>query len=403
MPTAVSGDSTSDLSAVFTVRELQGFKRTLRLRERALPYRPFELGGSQRNQVDWYPGSPIGTIQVFGAKEEQTTVTGMWKDKFLGFEQRGAAPAEMSQSETELITPDGDEVTGARSDALTTARDLVEAVDSIRRSGSEVEVTWLGFVRRGILEKLTQKWHTGHDCEWEVMFTWSSQGESLADVRTTDNNATDVGDVPNKVQGLFDQITSTASDVVGFADDRSADILQAFDDVSSKIGDLSDDLVDAVVNVSAVITTPAQAARRTSGILEGIKDQAVELHDIIVDELDAAALDASGSGTVLNPTSQGFGTILGIRANARARADSCDQLADLCVQQQQLLSARLTSPTVRAFVARDGQDLRDVALRSYGTSDTWRGLMLFNHLKQSGLAAGQLVLVPASPPDGTSR
>ena len=59
----------NDLVSFFQVEELTGDKRVLRLSGRALPYRPFELSGTQRHSVEWYPGSPIGTLQVYGAKE----------------------------------------------------------------------------------------------------------------------------------------------------------------------------------------------------------------------------------------------------------------------------------------------------------------------------------------------
>jgi hypothetical protein len=349
-----------------------------------------------RNSVDWYNGSPVGTIQVFGAKEEQTTINGYWKDKFLTSPNRGTAPAELSQEITESIST-GEEVSGLQSSALTLASDLVTAVDSIRRCGSEIEVTWLDKVRRGILERFSQKWHTGHDVEWEIMFTWSSQGESLDDVRVLDDTATDIGDVPNKVQSRLDDILSSAADVVQQADDRSSDVLQVFNDVSSKIAGLSDDLVDAVINVSAALSTPNEALLRVAGILDGIKLEAEDLWSIIQDQADGVMLD---SGGVLGVVQRSFGEVLGVRADGRARADASSALGDLCAQQQQAMTSRLTSTVVRAFQARDGQDLRQVAQQFYGSSDGWRGLMVYNNLTGSGLRAGQVIFVPAQLPTG---
>jgi hypothetical protein len=391
-----SADDSNDLTSSFTIRELEGKKRLIRLRERALPYRPFELSGSQRNTVDWYPGSPVGTIQVYGAKEEQTTINGMWKDKFLTGPNRGAAPAELNEETTESL-PTGEEASGLRSSALTTASDLADAVDSIRCCGSEIEVTWLDKVRRGILEKFTQKWHTGHDLEWEIMFRWSSKGESLDDVKVIDNTATDIGDVPNKVQSKLDTIISTAADIIQQADDRSSDVLQAFDSVSGKIAGLSDDLVDAVVNVSQVLTTPNEALKRVAGILDGIKLEADDLWSIIQDQADGVLLDSGGT---LDVVKRSFGELLGIRADGRERADACNALGDLCAQQQQQLLSRITSTVISTFQARDGQDLRQVAQQFYGSSDAWRGLMVYNNLTSAGLRAGQVIFVPAQPPDG---
>ena len=55
----------------------------LNLTRRALPYRPFTLKGSQRNEITWYPGNPIGSLQVLGPTESDTSVSGVWKDVFI--------------------------------------------------------------------------------------------------------------------------------------------------------------------------------------------------------------------------------------------------------------------------------------------------------------------------------
>lgn len=395
MPTA---DQSTDMTDSLVIRELEGQRRVLRLRERALPYRPFELSGTQRNQVDWYPGSPVGTIQVFGSKEEQTTINGYWKDKFLTAADRGSAPAELTEEE-HVNLPDLGDTTGLRSSALTTASDLRDVVDSIRRCGAEVEVTWLSNVRRGVLERFTQKWHTGHDLEWEIMFTWASQGETLDDVRVIDDTATDLGDTPNKVQSKLDQITSTATEFIGQASTRADDVLQAFDDVSAKLGQASDDLTDNVVNAANVVTAPNQALLRAAGILSGIKLTADDLWSIVTNQADAVVLDSGGT-SLLNAVASTFGAVLAGRGDARDRADAADQLADLAAQQESALLRNNTSTTLRAFQARDGQDLRQVAQQFYGSTDAWRGLMVFNRLTSSVLRAGQVVVVPAQPPSG---
>lgn len=392
MATAVN-----DLTSAFLIKERTGQKRTLRLRERALPYRPFELGGTQRNVIEWYPGSPIGTLQVFGAKEEQTTINGMWKDAFLTSPTRGTAPAELDSSTTEQV--DGEDVSGVASEALTTARDLVKAIDSIRRCGQEVEVSWLDQVRRGILERFTAKFHTGHDVEWEAMFSWTSQGESHDDVKMVDDTASDLGDIPNKVQGLLARILSTAADVIQQADDRSSDVLNKFNTLSAKIADLSDELTDAVVNVSQALSTPNEILKRVAGILDGIKLEADDMVSLLEDQVDPLTLD-SGRASIISSLQRNFGVTLGIRADARERSAAAAELRSLAAQQQNALLTRVTSTIINTFQARDGQDLRQVALEFYGTSDAWRGLMVYNNLRSSGLRAGQVVFVPAQPPDG---
>jgi len=83
------------VSTVFSIRELTGDKRTLDLRTRALPYRPLTFTGTMRAEFTAYPGNPVRTAQVLGASEEDTTVKGYWKDRFIaqGFANSALAPA----------------------------------------------------------------------------------------------------------------------------------------------------------------------------------------------------------------------------------------------------------------------------------------------------------------------
>lgn len=388
MPEAVN-----DLETPFILRELTGQKRTLTLRDRAKPYRPFTLEGEQRNAVEWYPGSPIGTLQVFGAKEGQSTVTGMWKDIFLGGHDRGSAPAQLETQTSQAGT------VGISSTELVTVIDLVKVVDGMRRSGQEIEVSWLGKIRRGILEKFTEKWHTGHDVEWEIMFTWTSQAESADDVQVVDDTATGIGDTPNQVQAQLDSILAAASDLIQDASDRSADFLQEFTDASGVVAGMTDDLTDAVVNVGYSLTSPNEALLRIAGILDGIKLSADDLSSSIQDRADGIILD-SGALTDVGDFARPFGVILGIRADARDRSAACDALRALCASRQSVLLQRTTSSTIQSFQARDGQDLRQVSQQFYGTPDEWRGLMVYNNLASSELRAGQVVFVPAQAPDG---
>src|SRR5262245_12238919 len=141
--------------APFTVQELSGDGRTLELTSRALPYRPFTLEGEHRVEVTWYPGNPVGTAQVLGAKETTTSINGWWKDRFLG---------DVDVSAPALASVDGT--------PITSARQLAETVDDIRRKGQLLEVVWNHLARRGFITSFRQTWHTIKDLEWEIEFTW---------------------------------------------------------------------------------------------------------------------------------------------------------------------------------------------------------------------------------------
>ncbi len=395
----------SNLTTAFVIKERTGDARTLTLRERALPYRPFELSGTQRNSIDWYPGSPIGVAQVYGAKEEPTTINGQWKDKFLAYVDTRTqlvelAPASLSYSGPSGIKDDfGDEVISVTDRNIQTARELVKVVDDMRRKGQEVEVSWLDQTRRGIIERFTVKWTTGHDCEWELAFAWISQGESLQDIALV-NPATGIADIPNKVQDKLDVINSQdTAELVPQAGSRFSDIASSLQDVGANIQDFADQLTDAVVSASGDITAHNEALKRISGILDGIKLEADLLSEIAEETADGVALD-SGAISSINSTLRTFGQILFTRAEIRDRSEASKQLRNLAAAEQAAIIKKINPSVVAVFQAREGQDLRFVSQTFYGTPDEWRSLMVFNNLLDSGLHAGQVIFVPASPTKG---
>lgn len=391
MPSSV----VNDLATTFQIKELTGDQRTLVLRDRALPYRPFELSGSQRNTIEWYPGSPIGTLQVYGSKEETTVCNGQWKDKFLAG-SAGTAPAEVGRADTigvqTLIDDIGQsiqaEVIDSQARVLRTAIDLCTLVDDIRRKGQEIEVTWLNQVRRGIIERFTTRWETGHDVAWEIAFVWISQGESLSDIAFK-SDASDLADLPNKMQSLMDEEFAAEAAVVPQAGDRFADINGALQEAGAELQRLTDDLTDMVVQASATITAPGEAVRRAVGILDGLKLTAELWWEIACDTADGVSLDLT---ELLS-----FGEVLAQRGELRERAGAANEMRNLAAREQAKLLSSLNADVIRVFQARDGQDLREVSLTFFGTPDEWRSLMLFNNLTTSQLSAGQVVFVPQRP------
>ncbi len=376
----------NELASAFVIRELSGDKRTLKLTGRALPYRPFVLDGSQRNTIEWYPGSPVGTLQVYGAKEEATTITGQWKDVFLG--EGGHSPyAVIEQGEL-----------GLGSFSISTVRELANVVDEMRRMGGEVEVTWLDQARRGIVDRFVQKWHTGHDLEWEMTFAWISQGESQSDVPVLDDLASDITDISNRVQVEVDGVLADAADVAN-AGSRFAVIFRSLTTVGSRIQAFTDELTDAVAQLVGTLGSGGDALRKVAGILDGLKIEAEFIIELVDSSIDSFAMDQGGVSAI-NAVERSWGSILSIRADARKRKDAAVRLRNLAAREQLRLIRTIDSTVIRVFQAREGSDLRNVSQEFYGTADAWQGLMAYNNFRTSALVAGQVVFVPANAPEG---
>ncbi|RJO64874.1 MAG: LysM domain-containing protein [Myxococcales bacterium] len=66
------------------IQEMTGQKRELVLTGRSMPHAPAAFGGGdQRKNVTFYPGNPNASVQLYGVEEKQSSWKGKWSDRFL--------------------------------------------------------------------------------------------------------------------------------------------------------------------------------------------------------------------------------------------------------------------------------------------------------------------------------
>lgn len=349
-------------SSPFVIRELGGDQRTVSLTGRAAPYRPFELSGEQSIEFEHLPGAPERTATVTGPVENATSATGFWKSKFLG--DTSADPPFRLDNRPVL-----------------TAREAIKTMDSFRLLGQQLEVTWLDSLRRGFLKKFVQKWHNSEDVEWEMAFEWISRGEPTQPVVLVTD--TGMGDAFANVSSIFDFLNSISVPPIPLA----SEILNGLQEITNGIGNLILDAEGAVQNFTDQITSPIRAVRGLISTLQSLQGEA----ELMTAFLEGQPASAFGSGP---PDQQSYSekqSLALYREELRAWALS---LRQECVEQRTALSAQITTNLLATYVARDGEDLRDVARQFYGTPFEWRRLLVFNDLNTLQLFAGQLVLVP---------
>ena len=225
---------------------------------RALPYRPITLEGTQELEVVWYPGFPQATAQALGPHEEKTTIKGYWKDRFLQAVDVGTAPAQLNGQD------------------VNSAAELVEAADTFRRLGYELQVTWQTVTRIGFITRLSQSWHTEHDCEFEIEFTWTGRVQTpITSVLPVGQNYTDYANRLTTAlldSGAYQSITAalnTLNSAVATVNSVTQDFGTA---ISLALGQIAN-ATQALVNISQNVATAAQLgaglSSQTSGGLPG--------------------------------------------------------------------------------------------------------------------------------------
>ncbi len=391
----------------FVIRELTGDKREFRFTGRGLPYRPFTLSGDQRADINWYAGSPEGTIQMLGAKENETTINGMWKDRFLrqvvdmspaelvaaGFDVVGGNAAPFSLAAGQSGEP-GAKINGF---PINNVRELADTVDDVRRKGQLVEVTWLHIKRQGIIRTFRQSWHAAQDLEWEIRFEWINQGFQLSDVPIQDRSvdlSDTVVEISNQLEELDGIMDGSASlDLQGDSGQAFTQAGQALDEVNQGINQIQQALTqlqDTVINNTQALLSPISTVQRSIGIFSFMKDVGDSTANGIDRRLDAAILNVQDT----------FGTKLDQRNTLSKQRRAARRISAVAAIRQAQLEKQARPELISSFVAREDQDLRDVALQHYGTADEWKSLMRFNNLDESRLSSNQLIFVPRNPPRG---
>lgn len=351
--------SSSDTSA-FVIRELSGDKREVKLQGRALPYKPFNLESSQRVEIAWLPGSAVGTSTVLGPKEGPTILNGYWKTKYLG------------DATTPLLL---------NGEAIVSASLARQLFDDILRKGQLVEVTWADEKRHGHLSEFKKNWYTTNDLEWSIGFAWIGRGEPTGPaVFILPTSPTQTS---NTLKKGYDDLADT--------DLPSAPMNGAFlgglTDIANLIGDAVFAIEDQVQQLTNTALAPFNAIRGIIATCSGLVDECTLMRDY----LKGAVAGAIGHDSVEDQSASDrmdeerwrqelIGKAIALRATA--------------IGQRSALQTQIYGDIAGQYIAREGDDLRDVSRQFYGTPAEWQRIMIFNGFTGAELEAGELVLVP---------
>lgn len=337
--------------------------RTITLYDRALPYRPFSLKGTQRVELTWLAGYAEATATVLGPAIEPTTITGMWKVKYLNDTR---LPAMVEDNGVAVYSMD----------------DTIEAFNTIRREGLLLRVAWGTVVRKGFLKSFEVSYLDLEDATWTMEFVWINEGEETVPV---------VVPQPSSTQGAANQYrqqleqTATAAEAAPYG--------QSFRqrEITERILDSIESSVQAANTVLAlqfgIAIKPLDATRRMLAVAVSVVAQN--------DTLIARYSDQVPGASSLTPLPlQTAPQRLAAQVNSRAVIKLSRTMRQTAIEQQLALSTQTTSQILALYVGRDGDDLRHLAVRYYGNELEWRRLLTFNQLSSSLLVAGQIVLIP---------
>lgn len=414
-------------------------KNELVLTGRGLPYRPFSLSGTQRLTQTWLPGYSSATSQPLGAKEETTTIHGKWSDKFI---RTTTAPktelgvlGDTFSAVDNAIGEFGAPLSGAKKKPpasvtvpikwqdkpVDSVFDAVDIVDTMRRTAMHIEVNWGRHARRGYITKFNHDWLNEHDVEWEIEFTWRSRGlvkDPVVADKLFSNTST-----ASLLQVLSDKLHLEAlPPTFPMATSLLRDVTQGI----ARIAATTQAVSDTIVKITSLALAPVTIARSVVGLCSTLRGQCEELKNrlnaqghgaaVLWTQLGADAVTRTGTGEDdgfdLGVTFQAGGSA-STRGEVHASPGDANKAAEYMGRVQSAIRElrstalilqddyrkQLERDVQAVIYAREGDDLRLISTRFYGTPDNWRTLAQANGLTAARLTAGMRIVIPATATD----
>lgn len=372
----------------FIIAERTGLKRAIVLRGRSLPYWDVAFGGEQTIDLSWFPGNPVGVVQVVGPRWKPITITGTWKDTFL-VDPRNAAdllnfPA-LALAATSLGADAGGQtfVGGPALPAQKAdrARALRDAFTLLRKSGSLLRIEWGSLVRYGILTNDNFTHKREEDIGFELEFTVTGDTDAQPKpIPVPDLNALGL---LKALLALLNEVLNTLIGALYAQQEWIGRIIGPIVSITGLITEILGTLQDIATQR---LQTPANVLTLLKGNMTSIVASCVNLINLI-DVGKSAGLDAAEAA--LDPVTVDLNVLLQSRLRAQLR-----RIAAEAAKAQARIDARDTATLKGIVIAPGGITLRDISKDAYGTPRNWLKLAEFNNLAVGSLPRGQVVLIP---------
>lgn len=338
----------------FVVTVLEGPRSGLKipLQERSLPFRS-SAGGSISFGVEattkevWYPGNPVATQLVFGARIPPTTINGTWSDRYLGEDR---------------------------------AIDLVDLFMELVETCVQVRVMWSALEYQGVIKTfvMTPGVPTGGlgDLGWTMTFAWnSSKGRRARRVVGADRPIRDDVAAGANAFAAFRQtledFVRTVNDLHGLGSTLAAGF-------EARVGDL---LAEGLPALETLIQVPASLGLVTEPPPR-LLGSAVTAHGRGLDNIGEALELVAGTFAGALSTDASIEAVLAKHLGRVDVLDSGFQALEVLWLGLRRLEA-LTRPAARVLVRPvRGSDLREYALLYYGQPDLWGRLAAVNGIDE---------------------
>ncbi|HVI04112.1 MAG TPA: hypothetical protein VM869_35715 [Enhygromyxa sp.] len=379
------------MASPVTIEQTTGPKRVMIFKGRALPYRPLELGRTQRVVTNWLPGNPVATQQVLGPTFEPTTIRGMWKDSKLidnndgnGVDLLNFPPLSPGAALPQSGVASGSSFVGTNSfpsrQPAKLARVVVDALSLIVAEGQQIRFSWDQYVRFGMITRFVPAFDTIHDAAFEIEFTWSGDTDSPPIKRKINLNVLSIA------AGLGAILKAILAALAKLANLKQPNkFLSKISNALAAIVALVEGIVGAIRGVAAFAAAPGN-------LLDSIKSALWQIKMLVGDLLADLGVSRSAAGeAAIVGEADAIAIAAAVQAELRERLV---ELASFAAQQQRIADLFAGDELLASFVAQGLTSLYDVASKFYGSPHQWTKISDYNAFYSPTVPSGTLVMVP---------
>jgi hypothetical protein len=334
-----------DSDKMMIIEEQSGLKRKIVLNGTALPLDEATWETVHDVTIQFYQGNPEASAQPIGPKESPSKFHGKWDDYYLGSGQ------------------------------AVLLRDLF---DNICFGGQLLKVTWGGIVRYGFLTKFSPTHKSLIEIKWEMEFSWT--GRTMGDTPIISSPAEmnfgqEADNLKLKIAAIVAQLDKSPLGMKKYVESIDRNI--------SKVQSAIQEYGDTVNEVIDEATMPIETASHALGTLGTIRSEA---YNITLNAMDSAVAAKSLSKSVKDELDADTWT--------RSFVALFAEMDESCADEEQKVTSRVAIQTTQVIIGKNGDDLRLVSQRVYGTPNKWREIAEYNGLISSRVEGGKIIYLP---------
>lgn len=329
----------------------------VRLTGNMLPIIPFEWGGEQRLNKDYYVGNPEPAVHVLGSKEGDLTIHGKFKDKKLKYSDQNYGVAYK----------------------------LADYLHKLARRGSILKISLGPWVRYAFLEKVDFKLNKLSEVEYQLTFFVVGLNPPINAKLIKKTKDVPLDDTKKLIDAMS-TFSATYSAVPKSMPKSIGDVLKgAIGDVAKAVN-----LVTNFVNSYVAIAEDIQAsANRAIGLIKNARTNVAQFKRRIGSlqtGFNSLSTDAKASTK--------FQSVLTNQQHLVNSMSAASSLSALLAQMQKQFEALARQTPMARYKVKDGDTLQRIAIKYYNNADNWQQIYDHNKLTTTALTMGMMLEIP---------